>query len=158
MYPLRPMRPEQLALAMLQATGVTDAERAALGAGATEQALYDKLSGNFKPFVELYGRPPGQVENGYDASLFQALFLANGGSLNAWLAPRPGNVVDRCAKLAAPAAIAEELYLSIYTRRPAAEEAAAVAEFFAGREQDLPVAIQELAWAMIAAVEFRFIH
>ena len=51
------------------------------------------------------------------------------------------------------AAVADELYLSIYSQRPSAEEAAAVAAFLAPREADRPAALQELAWAMIAAAE-----
>ena len=82
----------------------------------------------------------------------------NGSPVQDWVRPQPGNLLDRLSKLTEPAAVADELYLSVYTRRPAADEAAAVAEFLTGRDQDRMAALQELVWALLASVEFRFAH
>lgn len=156
--PLRLMRPEQLALAMLQATEEVEAERLALGEKATEKSLHERLSGTVKQFVELYGRPPGQPENQYDSTLFQALFVSNGDYTTSWLNPRPGNLGERLSKVIEPTAVAEELYLSMFARKPNVEETAIVTAHLTGRDTDRAQAIKELAWAMLASVEFRFNH
>jgi hypothetical protein len=66
--------------------------------------------------------------------------------------------VDRLNRLAEPAAVAEELYLSVLTRLPAAEEIREVSDYLKGRTADRPAALAELAWALLASAEFRFNH
>jgi hypothetical protein len=157
--PLKPLAPEQLAWAAMQATGLPDAERRALGKKATDQAVAAKLAVNVAPFAAIYGGPRGQPEGReFEATLDQALFLANGKLVRGWLAPRPGNLTDRLQKLDDPAAVAEELYLSVLTRRPDAGEVKDVAEHLQGRTADRAAALQELAWALLASAEFRFNH
>src|SRR5262249_36098869 len=111
---LKPLTPEQLAWGMMQATGLTDAERLALGDKATEAALRAKLVGNEGPFVAAFGARPGQPEGqSFEATLEQALFLRNGALIRGWLAPRAGNLTDRLGKLNDADAVAEELFLSV---------------------------------------------
>jgi hypothetical protein len=55
-------------------------------------------------------------------------------------------------------AIAEELYLSILTRLPTADERKETADYLKGRTTDRAAALQELAWALLASAEFRFNH
>jgi hypothetical protein len=156
---LKPLSPEQLALAAMQATGYTDAERQALGKGCTEAALYGRLAGNVAPFVATFGAQPGQPEGQqFQATLDQALFLRNGPLLRGWLQPRPGNLADRLGRLHDPAAVAGELYLGVLTRPPTVEEAGEVAEYLKGRTADRTAALGELAWALLASAEFRFNH
>jgi hypothetical protein len=156
---LRPLSPEQLAYSVMQATGVTDAERKALGPKATDGALNARLSANVSAFVAAVGGPAGEPADARaEMGLGQALFLRNGAPLNAWLAPRPGNLTDRLARLPDARAVAEELYLSILTRPPADEERKEVADYLAGRPADRPEALRELAWALLTSSEFRFNH
>jgi hypothetical protein len=154
---LKPLTPEQLAWSLMQATGLTDAERQALGKNATEASLYARLSGNVAPFVKAFGNPPGQAQE-FDARLDQALFLANGPMVRGWLTPRPGNLIDRLGKRTNVDELAEELYLSVFTRLPSAEERKDVADFLATRSKDRLAALQDLAWALLASAEFRFNH
>jgi hypothetical protein len=154
---LKPLSPEQLAFALLQATGVADAERKALGAKASEAALDARLAPQASPLVKAFASPPGTPQV-FDPRLDQALFLANGAAVRAWLAPRPGSLTGRLAVLPAADAIAEELYLSVLTRLPEAEERREVAEFLAARPGDRTAALQDLAWALLASAEFRFNH
>jgi hypothetical protein len=160
---LKPLSPEQLAAALMQATGLTDAERleqvaaAFMHKKATEAALDARLAGNFGPFVQAFAGPAGKAEE-FDARLEQALFLANGPLVRGWVAPRPGNLTYRLGKLSSPDAVAEELYLSVFTRLPTAEERKEAADFLASRAQDRPAALQDLAWALLASAEFRFNH
>jgi hypothetical protein len=67
-----------------------------------------------------------------------------------------------------PSVIAEELYLSVLSRRPSVEERAEVADYLAKRTTNLPEdkkpgeerisALRELAWGILASTEFRFNH
>jgi hypothetical protein len=156
---LKPLSPEQLALSLMQATGLTDAERPALGQGLTEATLHAKLAGNIAPFVAVFGSQPGNPEGqGFLATLDQALFLENGALVQSWLMPRAGNLSERVGKIADANLVADELYLSVLTRLPSQEERAEVREYLNGRGGDRPAALRELAWALLAAAEFRFNH
>ena len=64
----------------MQATGLTDAERQALGKNATEAALYARLAGQRAAVRDRRSAgQPGQPEGqSFDATLDQALFLSNG--------------------------------------------------------------------------------
>jgi hypothetical protein len=175
---LRPMSPEQMAWSLLQAAGVVagtradierqmtgvdpkfrdlvglDAKRRRLGRRLVEQAVFDRLKGNAAPFVQQFGRAPGQSQDASDATVHQALFLANGQPVQSWLAGLAG----RLAPMPDPSALAEELYLALLTRRPTAEERDEVARYLAGRGNERAKAVQELAWALVTSAEFRFNH
>ena len=75
-----------------------------------------------------------------------------------WLVPRPGNLTDRLAKLDNADALAEELYLSVFTRVPTAEEKKEAGDFLAKHAKDRSTAIQDFAWALLTSAEFRFNH
>ena len=63
-----------------------------------EQRTYDKLKANIATFVAFYGAAAGQPQGDFFATADQALFAANGGSINSWVAPAAGNVTERIAK------------------------------------------------------------
>lgn len=178
---LKPLSPEQLAWSLMQATGLTDAERQTLSAksaavlgeklglteaerqmlvkNANEPAIYAKLFGNVTPFISAFGSQPGQPEDqGFDATIDQTLLLRNGALIRGWLALRSGNLVDRLARLPDARAVAEELYLSVLTRLPSIEEQKEVADCLERRVADRPAALQDMAWALLASAEFRFNH
>jgi hypothetical protein len=156
--PLKPLTAEPLALALLQATGMTDVQRAALGPALNEAALHEKLAGNVAPFVNIFAGQAGQPEQDFQATLEQTLFLANGGVLRSWIAPQAGNLADRLNRIKEPPALAEHLYLCVLSRQPAADEVAELTAFLAAREQDRPAAVQEWIWGLLASDEFRFNH
>jgi hypothetical protein len=153
---MKPLSPEQLAWSLMQATGLTDSTRLALGKGATETTLYAQLASNVVPFVRTFGGAPGTPQN-FDARLDQALFLANGPLVRSWLVPRAGNLTFRLEKLKGDA-LADELYLSVLTRLPEAEERKEVAVFLATSKGERTAALQDLVWALLASAEFRFNH
>ncbi|MDB5336453.1 MAG: hypothetical protein JWN70_2072 [Planctomycetaceae bacterium] len=155
---LKPIGPEQFAMTMLQATGMTDIQRTALGDKLTAETLYATQKGHFTPFVTFFASPPGQAEGAFQSSLEQGLFLGNGDSVRSWLGRQPGNLVDRLANLPEPLPVAEELYLSVYSRRPSSEENAEVTEYLKDRTADRVDALQELVWSLLTSVEFRFNH
>lgn len=154
---LKPLSPEQLAYAMMQATGFTDAERLALGKNATDAALNARLAGNVAPFRNMFGTRPGEPEEGFVATLDQTLFLKHGAVVRNLIAARPGNLLDRLSKLSDPAAVADELFLSVFTRPPTADEKQDVAAALRGAS-NRPAVLAEVIWALLASSEFRFNH
>lgn len=153
---LRPLSPEQLSWSMMQATGLIDVERQTLKGDDT--ALAVKLSANEAPFVALFGGQPGEpADLGFQATLDQTLFLSNGALVRGWLAPRPGNLTDRLARCKTTTDLADELYLSILSRPPTAEERREVTDYLS-RARDRNAALPDLAWALLASAEFRFNH
>ena len=155
---LKPLSAEQLALAGLQATGIADVQRTSLGANLNEPALYAQLAAHLGPFVATFAGQAGQPEQSFQATLEQILFLSNGGVLRSWIAPQAGNLADRLNRIAEPAPAAEELFVSVLTRRPAAEEVAELTASLASRAQDRPAALQEWIWGLVTSDEFRFNH
>lgn len=174
---LKPLSAEQFALSAMQAAGViatqeqaavaavtkaapeewkkaADADKPALMKKLAEPKLFENVRGNLNEFVRLYGGLPGQD---YQATVNQALFFGNGSVLETWLKPAAGNLVARTQEKMEPSAAADELYFTILSRPPTPEEQTAVADFLKDRP-DRPVAIAELAWALLASAEFRFNH
>jgi hypothetical protein len=178
---LKPLSPEQLCWSVFRVTGVYDrhwqAEVAELDKSKPlteeqkkdaaqvaardielEQRTYDKLKGNIGTFVSLYGAAAGQPQGDFFATADQALFVANGGALNSWVAPAGDNVTERIVKQEDPGIAAEELYLSLLTRMPTNSERADVVDYLKDRAKDKPAAAQELVWALLNSAEFRFNH
>jgi hypothetical protein len=182
---IRPLTPEQFSWCLMKAVGLVDLEMAASAAEVdrqsppsevtygdgnlrtrrVEQTLTAKMTNHVNRFVSLYGAGSGQPQHEFFATVDQALFLANGPEVKSWLAPNGENLTARLIKIDDTAKLAEELYLSVFTRRPVESEVAAVAEYLKARGVDKPekkaektAAVQELAWGLLASVEFRFIH
>jgi len=157
---IRPLAPEQFAWALLQGTGMLDAERLAQKDKPDLAAIVKKYRGVENRFISLFGNEPGRPEPGFDARTDQALFLANDPLLLSWLQPRTGNLADRLTKIPAdnPQAVADELYLATLTRFPNSDEGAEIREYLATRTADRLPALQELIWALVTSAEFRFNH
>jgi hypothetical protein len=171
------LSPEQLCWSMLQATGQVDAQSAAAAADfnkknplkkdqkedaartATrtrhvEQFVYHKLKGNTAQFVKLFGGGAGEPQGDFYATADQALYFANGGTVRSWL----GGLAGRLGKLEESKLLAEEMYLTLLTRRPTPVETEAVTKFLAARQKDKAAAISEMTWGLMTSTEFRFKH
>ena len=179
---LEPLNPEQLAWSVLEATGMTVRQRAPVTAELDkksplkpedkkdpakltarekqiDQAVYDKLKGNVGKFVKLFGASAGQPQYDFFATTDQALFFANGGEVQGWLAPGGGNLTDRLVKMTDEKKLAEEVYLSVLTRRPTDDEVSGVVAYLAERTKEKRTeAIKEVVWALLTSAEFRFNH
>jgi hypothetical protein len=149
---LKPLTPEQLGWSLLEATGMVETHRLSLGTKATEEAIHARHRDILPTFARAFGGNPGEAQT-FDARMDQALFLANGPTVRSWLVSRPGSLLFRLEKLSG-AALADELYMSIFTRLPDDEERKEVADFLARR----PKALADLAWGLLASTEFRFNH
>ncbi|MCO6455261.1 MAG: hypothetical protein J5I93_08165, partial [Pirellulaceae bacterium] len=178
---LKPLTPEQLCWSVFRVTGVydrywqaevaeldkssplTDEQRqdAAVQAARRselEQRTFDKLKGNVGTFVAFYGAAAGQPQGDFFSTADQALFAANGGAINGWVAPAGDNVTERMIKQTDLRLAAEELYLGVLTRLPTDDEAAEVVKYLTDRAADKQVAAQELVWGLLNSAEFRFNH
>ena len=191
---VRPMTPEQMAWSVMQAVGLlpatqadvewrldgadprmkailaSDPRRRALRESVVEEQVYARLVPNVGTFVTHFGGVAGQPQENAQATstVDQALFLTNGEPIRSWLNPAPGWLLGRCSGLTDPSAVAEELYLSILSRRPTIDERAEVASYLTKRTTNLAktqnaarerlAALRELAWGLLASTEFRFNH
>jgi len=140
---------EQLLGAVLEATGERSRVTEAKGAGGREAAR--------AKFVRAFANPAAEPEDDFAPSLKAALFVLNDATVQDWLVLRPGNLVDRLAKLPG-ARIADELYLSVLTRLPAEEERQEVAKHLAKEPSRRSAALSQLVWALLASTEFCVNH
>ena len=178
---LKPMTPEQIAWSTMQVLGVVQKQRVASQAELDkksplseadqkdpaklaerakqlEDAVYAKLKGNEASFVKLFGAGAGQPQGDFFATVDQALFMANGGLIRGWLSPSSGNLSDRLNKQTDSPALVEDLYISILSRRPTQGETESVIQYLSDRGKERSQAIQEIVWALVTSVEFRFNH
>ena len=110
-------------------------------------------------FVRLFGGQAGSPQGDFFATADQALFLKNSSTVRAWLRPSGENLGARLFKIEDPATLAEELYLSILTRKPDNLELASLKKNLSGKTGSAKsIAIQDLGWALLSSVEFRFKH
>jgi hypothetical protein len=111
-----------------------------------------------KKFAAAFANPPRDPEVDHHPALRGALFLMNDDTVMRWLEPKEGNLTDRLAKLDDNDKTAEELYLSILSRRPTDAERQEVADYLSKNTDRRPVAIRQLAWALLASNEFSVNH
>jgi Protein of unknown function (DUF1549)/Protein of unknown function (DUF1553) len=154
---LKPLSPEQLGYATMQATGLTDVYRIELAKKYSEEALHAKLASNLGPFLRMYGTRSGEPEEGFVSTLDQTLFVKHGGHVRNLISPRTGSLVERAAKLTEPSRVAEELYLTVYTRLPSDEERRDIEDVLR-TSTNRTNALGDIVWAMLASAEFRFNH
>jgi hypothetical protein len=180
--PLKPMAPEQLGWSVMQALGIVgayrdaatgrvdvmdprlrdilraDPKRRRLREELIEAEIQERLAPSIEPFLAQFAAAPGQPQEPGDPTVHQALFFSNGEPVQSWLAPSGANLTSRLAAPADPAAVAEELFLSVLSRRPTEDERREVTDYLASRGDQRGAAVQELIWSRLASAEFRFNH
>jgi len=175
------LTPEQLCWSMMQASGQVRAQelaaeaefekkdpatesnkdnpaRLAERAKFIEQLVWDRLKGNVGTFVNLFANAAGQPQDAFYATADQALFFNNGGLVRGWLAPSAGNLSDRLIKATDTPSLAEDLYMTVLSRLPTMDEVKEVSQRLSARPTEKPAVVQDLAWALLTSVEFRFKH
>lgn len=175
---VRPLSAEQLCLSAVEATGgmaaqlaaaaaavdkqpppqlkdATEATKAAIRAGCVEVQLVQQLETSFAEFSRLYGSQDG---GDFQASVNQALFFANAPLVNGLVQPAGGNLAARMAAQADPAAIADEVCVSVLSRPASDAERREIGAVLAARPADKPQAISEIIWGLLSSNEFRFNH
>ncbi|MCH2125324.1 MAG: DUF1549 domain-containing protein [Pirellulaceae bacterium] len=176
---LKPLTPEQLCFSVMRATGVWENQLAAAKAELEknmpfspedqkdpekmlqrerdiEAHAWEKSKGYIAGFVQVYGNGAGQPQTDFFATADQALFVANGGVLNSWVGN--GSLTTRITNEEDPTVAAEYFYLGLLSRMPTENEVQEVNHHLAMRAEDRKVAVQEIVWAILNSVEFRFNH
>jgi hypothetical protein len=142
----KPLSSEQVLASLRQALG--DGKPLAIDMadkGWTEwQTKFDKALAN----------PPREPEVEHSPTVKAALFLMHDSNLNEWLKPTENNLTARLLKLADPAALADELYVSVLSRPPTDEEKQAAVDYLSSRSDRREQAIMNLAWSLVASNEF----
>lgn len=175
---LTPLAPEQLCWSILKVTGTmaqlhesavkewdeknkpTDADKADPAKQAARAAAIGALAGEkVKPhetqFVSLFANSAGQPQTDFFATADQVLYFENAGALRSWANP----LAARLAAIVEPGKVAEELYLTVFTRLPAAEETNDITSILAARPpQEKTAALTDAVWALLTSTEFRFRH
>ena len=137
---------EQLLSSVLEATG----ERTSAKPPAIEAARVK--------FLKAFANPRREPEDEINPSLQAALFVLNDATVLSWLTPQSGNLIDRLDKITDADKVAEELYLTVLTRLPSAEEKIEVADYLKKHADRRGVALGHLAWALLASTEFCVNH
>jgi Protein of unknown function (DUF1549)/Protein of unknown function (DUF1553) len=174
---MTPLTPEQLCWSTLRIGGQLDAyiqvevnelEKASplpADADATAKAArkrqavraaFDKLRGNADVYVSLYASGPDKTQDDFFASADQALYTANAGNVFAWAGPGNNNPTQQAIASTDNQQIAQTLYWSLLCRQPTAQEVQMVSEQISAAGDQRNAVIQEMAWSLMASVEFRF--
>ncbi len=171
---MKGLSPEQLFRSLLAATGSESVFRVQIermlqedeeqyqDLVADSQKMADARKGmreeRVTQFVSAFASIAGRPEGDFQASLPQALYLANHAPLIEWLQPESGNLIEWLLARDDPRVVAEEAYLAIFSRLPSEAEVAMVTQHFQARDPERPTAVTELIWALLASSEFRFNH
>jgi len=132
---------EQLLLATLRATG-TD----------------PKAADTLRPkFLKAFANQAREPEDEVTPSLKAALFLLHDPSVLDMMKAKPGNLVERAAKLSDAEAV-EELYLAVLSRKPTVDEKTLVAKVLARHPDSRTEAVGRIVWALLASMEFGVNH
>ena len=149
----RPLSAEHLARAFLAATG----EHERVVGGKAWEGIEGKkhTQKDFeKAFLAAFANSAKEPELSVNPTLRAALFLRNNDLVLWSLQRRKGNLIDRVAALTDAGQVADELYLSILSRPPVAEEKAELAKYLTKHAATREKALGHYAWAMLSSMEF----
>ena len=182
--PLRGLTAEQLRWSLLQATGRIEQHDAKLDAAAKKAALSKKTAKD-KPtssspepawkvrltrnealerqtanLISAFAGLPGQSEGDFQPIVDQALYMRNSKALLPLLQAEPDTTLARLEAMTAVEPLAEELYLSVLSRKPTSDEAIEVKQLLAKAKtsDERRESLQALMWGLLLSAEFRLNH
>lgn len=162
-YLLKRLDAEVLLDAVCDTTGVPEKfDGVPLGARAVE--LWDSQVDHY--FLRLFGRPTRQsvceCERVGEPSVAQVLHLLNSGRVHEKLSREDGRVRRLTHTIVGDEALAEELYLTFFTRLPSEHERRTAIQYLTqaslAGEVARHEAAEDLAWSMLNSLEFVFNH
>ncbi len=181
--PLRGLTAEQLRWSFLQATGRVELHHAKLDATAkksppAKQPPMDQRPSEPEPawkikhqrhealerqsaaLITAFAGLPGQAEAEFQPVVDQALFLRNSTRLLPLLQDEPGTTLSKLATITEVEPIADELYLTVLSRRPTTDEINAVQQLLATTKTpaERREPLQALMWGLLLSAEFRLNH
>lgn len=116
--------------------------------------MWDTLE---KTIMRRFSAPQGAPQDGFIASVDQALMLQNDPMIQTWLKPDPGTLTHRLAGIQDSQQVVSQIYVAILGRLPDADEVKAATTLIHSNPRDRAAIIQELVWGLLASAEFRFI-
>ncbi|MFN0079057.1 MAG: DUF1549 domain-containing protein [Prosthecobacter sp.] len=151
----RHLTAEQQLRAFLIATGERERLEKNPKPDVKVDALKYSLADFEKAFAAALANPAKEPELVANPSLRSALFLRNSDHVQWALKPRAGNLIGRLAKQTDPA---DELYLTLLTRLPDAEERTQLQSWLTAHATDKSKALGDYAWALLSSTEFFVNH
>jgi len=150
---------EVLLDAVCDVTGVPE-KFTGVPSGHRAVQLWDSQAQHY--FLKLFGRPtrttPCECERASGASISQALHLMNSPNLQTKLSHHNGRIARLVKSQPDDAALIEELYLTVYSRFPGAEEQSNALQYFSEHPSKRQAAAEDLVWSMLNTIEFVFNH
>lgn len=173
--PLRGLTPEQLSWSVLRVTGRIEAHERQLELRREKEGTkpdasvpgwqerlksWDPLERQAQPLIAVFAGLPGQPDGEFQPVVDQALFLRNSPTMLPLIRDAPGTLLQRLSALESAAAVADELYVSVLSRRPTADETAQVVELLGSepKAETRRELLTALAWGLLLSAEFRLNH
>lgn len=148
------MLAEQLLHSTLQATGNFERLQKPAEDGKSNKELVDLTT----RYVAAFANEPREPEDQINPTVKGALFSLNDDMLLQLLSRQPGNLIDRLLAMTDDTLLAEELYLSVFTRRPTDEERSELATWLTKHGDKREKAIATWTWSMLTSMEFVVNH
>ena len=127
----------------------------------TAEQLVDRsepLKAFLKQVRTTFGNPPKEPEIDFTPTVAGALYLMHSDDVRKLLSPKPGNLTHRLSQLESKDKVVEELFLSVLSREPKAEERAAVVNYLKLNEDRKVEAHANLIWGLLTSTEFMVNH
>jgi hypothetical protein len=165
--PLRGLSPEQLSWSLLQATGhvpVFESEansaQGALDRWKQRSEQLAPLERRAASIAAVFAGLPGQSDDDFQPVVDQALHLLNSPTMISLVGEGKGTLLERLVDVDDVALLAEEMYLSVLTRRPTAEELEEIRNSLTttGTTQERRQVLAATIWGLLLSTEFRLNH
>ncbi|MDA1231174.1 MAG: hypothetical protein O2856_10405, partial [Planctomycetota bacterium] len=148
------MLAEQLLHSTLLATGNLERLQQPAADGKPNPELVDLTTRYVAAFANEAREPEDQI----NPTVKGALFTLNDETLLQLLSRQPGNLIDRLMTMTDEQLFAEELYLSIFTRKPTDAERTELFAWLVQNGDGREKAIRLWAWSMLTSMEFVVNH
>ncbi len=157
---LKRLDAEVLFDAVCQATGTSE-KFAGVPDGSRAIQLWDSQVKH--DFLKLFGRPVRatacECERATEPSVAQVLHVLNSPELQSKLSDESGTVARLARRYPSDnSALIDELYLTIVSRLPTADEKAAATKYLQDHASARRHAAEDLAWSLLNSLEFVFNH
>jgi hypothetical protein len=142
-----------------QTTGIGE-KFSGVPAGTRAIQLWDSKVPHY--FLKLFGRPVRasacECERNHEPGVAQVLHLLNSPEIHAKLAHDGGTVARLTGRHSEDGVLADELYLTFFSRYPTAEEKRIAVAYLHGHAERRRQAAEDLAWSLLNTLEFIFNH
>ena len=156
---LKSLEAEVLFDAVCQTTGIPEKFQGH-PAGLRAIQLWDSQTPHY--FLKLYGRPTRttacECERAKEPSVGQVLHALNSPELHEKLSHAGGQIARLVARLGDDGALADELFLTFYSRFPADGERQTLKNHLKSHAADRRQAAEDIAWSLLNTAEFVFNH